>query len=651
MSAPKTFAMLKKIIKVSLVIFAFATISFAQAPKIEKVEPPNWWASHTINPVRLLVRGENFQNASVKSPDGNLKVSNIRVNENGTYVFFDVDISKDAKVGKYQFEVSNNNGKTLIPFEISPPLDAKTNFQGITNEDIIYLIMPDRFANGDTSNDAPNGSPKEANDRNNSRAWHGGDFKGVTSKLPYLKELGVTAIWLTPWYNNPDDVTNCDKPWCPNTNYHGYHAIDYYSVENRFGSMEDLREMIREAHKMGIKVVQDQVANHVGIQHVWSKNPPLKNWFSPYSQNTFNNSVLLSPNASEAERKNLLEGWFNELLPDLNQYEPEVKKYEIQNAVWWVGMTGVDGIRQDTIQYMPREFIRDWSVAIKKQYPNFWMVGEVFEEDSAQTSFFQGGKAGWDGIDTKLPSVFDFKLWRTSQAVFTGKKPARALRDILKYDGLYPDINNVVLLENNHDTDRFMSLEGATKEGAKLHTAFVLATRGIPQLYYGEEILMTGGHDPDNRKDFQGGWAEDKVNKFTKAGRTADEQEMFEWTRRWILFRKSHKSWQSGQTIDLYYDNETYVFARNSVCKPLCDLPFVFAFNSSDAEKIVPISADEFLPKDGEKLGSGKNYTYLESYTTNERVNAKNGKFYLTLPPKSAMVFEGNFATVVKTGD
>lgn len=637
----------KTLLQTGSLIFAFALVIFAQTPKIEKVEPPNWWAGHTINPVRLMVRGQNFKTASVRSLDKNLKVSNTRVNDTGTYIFFDVEISKDAKVGKYQFEVSTQNGKAIIPFEISPTFDSKTNFQGISNDDIIYLIMPDRFANGDPSNDKPDGIAKEANDRNNSRAWHGGDLRGITSKLTYLKELGVTAIWLTPWYDNPDVVVNCDKPWCPNTNYHGYHAIDYYGVENRFGSMADLQEMIREAHKIGIKVIQDQVANHVGLQHVWSKNPPLENWFSPYSPNTFNNSVLLSPNASETERKNLLEGWFNELLPDNNHYDPEVSRYQIQNAVWWIGMTGIDGIRQDTIQYMPREFIRDWSVAIKKQYPRFWMVGEVFERDSAQTSFFQGGKTGWDGIDTKLPAVFDFKLWETSQEVFTGKKPARALRDVLKYDGLYPDINNVVVLENNHDTDRFMSLPGATKEGAKLHTAFVLATRGIPQLYYGEEILMTGGHDPDNRKDFQGGWVSDKVNKFTKAGRTADEQEMFEWTQKWINLRKTNPALKKGKTVDLFYDEQAYVFEKKYL-----DRQIVIAINSSTIEKNVKITPD--IDKD-DNLLCFKNGVGIENFADsikfepektkatingNQCFNTSENEFGFSIPSKSIVVFE-----------
>ncbi len=532
-----------------------ATAAFAQTPVVEKVEPPNWWAGHTINPVRVMVRGRNFGRAAVRSVKDSLKPSNIRVNPRGDYLFFDVTINADTKPGAYSFEVSTPAGRTLVPFEISRPLLTCSKSESVSSDDVIYLIMTDRFADGDVSNN------KDV-DRKNPRAWHGGDFKGITKRIPYLKDLGITAIWLTPWYDNPDEANQCDKPWCPNTNYHGYHAIDYYGVENHFGTFADLRELIRECHRNGIKIIQDQVANHVGIQHPWAKNPPLDNWFSQFSQNSFNNSVLLSPNASNAERDNLLNGWFNELLPDLNQNEPEVARYEIQNALWWIGMTGIDGIRQDTIQYMPREFIRDWSAAILKQYPNYYLVGEVFERDSAQTAFFQGGKSGWDGIDTKLPSVFDFKLWETSQEVFTGKKPIRALRDVLKYDGLYSNINNVTTLANNHDTDRFMSLPGATLEGAMMHTAFMLSARGIPQLYYGEEFGMTGGHDPDNRKDFPGGFLGDARNAFTKEGRTADEQRMFEEVQAWIEIRKKFQALKSGETVDLRYDDESYVFAR-----------------------------------------------------------------------------------------
>jgi glycosidase len=602
-----------------LTAYCLLLTAYAQ-PKVEKVEPPNWWANHSINPVRLLVRGENFQNAKVISKNPTLKVSNIRINSRADYLFFDVTIPPTAKVGKHEFEVSTDKGKTTVPFEILP---TPKQPQNITNNDVIYLIMTDRFANGDRSND------KEI-DRQNPRAWHGGDFKGITKNLPYLKELGITAIWLTPWYDNSDVMTTCDKPWCPMASYHGYGAIDLYGVENHFGTMQDLREMIETAQKNGIKVIQDQVANHVGFRHPWMEKPPLENWFPPFVQTRFNNSALLSPNASQAEIDNTLKGWFDFSLPDLNYDEPEVAKYEIQNALWWIGMTGINGIRQDTIQYVPRKFIREWSDAILKQYPNYYLVGEVFERDSIHTAFFQGGKTGWDGIDTNLPSVFDFKLWETSQEVFTGKKPARALRDVLKYDGLYPNINRVTTLTNNHDTDRFMSLTGATKEGAKLHVAFMLATRGIPQLYYGEEILMTGGHDPDNRKDFPGGWTEDTRSTFTKEGRTTDEQEMFEWVQKWIKVRTG------GKTIDWFYDESVYVFERRTCQHGECRN--LFGFNNSSEEKTVLLKITPTF-----HLGMGAHLSPLIAENSKVKILKKEQNIWeieLTIPARSAVAYQ-----------
>jgi neopullulanase len=625
------FSLRKKISLLLVVFGVFLTIS-AQ-PKVEKIEPPNWWSNHSLNTVRVLVRGENFQNAKIFSKNKTLKVSNIRVNKNATYLFFDVTIPNNTKPTKYEFEVVTEKGKSLIPFEILPMPKSPNN---ITNEDIIYLIMTDRFDNGDTSND-------KNIDKTNPRMWHGGDFRGIINRLDYLKELGITAIWLTPWYDNSDEIITCDKPWCPMSSYHGYGAIDYYGVENHFGNLDDLKELINKANAKGIKVVQDQVANHVSYRHVWLKNPPLENWITPFQQNTFNNSVLLSPNGSPTERNNLINGWFDFSLPDMNYDEPEVVKYEIQNALWWIGITGINGIRQDTIQYMPRPFIKQWSEAILKQYPNYYLVGEIKKEDSAHTAFFQGGKAGWDGVDTKLPSVFDFKLWETSNEVFSGKKPMRALREVLNYDGLYPNINLVTTLTGNHDTDRFMSWRGATKEGAKLHLAFTLATRGIPHLYYGDEVLMTGGHDPDNRKDF---------TKFDKQSRTADEQEMFEWTQKWIKLRKENLALQKGKTIDLFYDDDVYVFVRDSVCEPICkSSPIIIAINNSNEIKTLEISTDNFLPKDGEKSGNETIKTYLQPYWNKSmRIEKTLGKFKISLQPKSISVYEASFMEVGYTG-
>jgi glycosidase len=591
-----------------------AVVFAIQGPSVTKVDPPSWWANHTINPVRLLVRGTNLNGARVSSDNPALRVSRVFVNQRGTYLFVDVDISRSARPGKYSLLVQTPSGRSNIPFNIEPPLDPRSNFQGITTDDVIYLIMIDRFADGDPSNNAPAGSPREANDRNNPRGYHGGDLRGIINQLPYLKELGVTAVWLTPWYDNWNGLNRCDKPWCPNTYYHGYHAIDYYAVEDHFGDLATLRELVQKAHTLGIKIIQDQVANHVGSQHPWVNDSPLPQWFhgtlAQHQLNSFRNRVLLSPHSHERDRRNVLDGWFSDDLPDMNQDEPEVARYEIQNALWWVGITGIDGVRQDTIQFMPRTFIRAWSDALHRQYPKLWMVGEVFERDAAQTAFFIGGHKGWDGIDTKLDSVFDFSLWNMSLAVFTNKRPMWSLSNHLKYDALYPDPSKVTVLANNHDVMRFMSLDDATTAGAMMHTAFVLSVRGIPQLYYGEEIGMEGKEDPDNRRDFP-------VEAFKAAGRKPKEREMFDWTRAWISLRREHPAMRSGRLIDLFSDDEAYVFARQ-----LGDEMVIVAFNRDSKNKRVT-----FAVKDGARF---------EPLIGNVTARVVNGEAELELRPQSA---------------
>jgi glycosidase len=546
---------------------SLSTNTTTTAPVVDKVEPPNWWAAHTINPVRLLVRGTNLLGARVTTTRKETSPGTPLVNSAGTYLFVSVTVDAAARPGDYPLTLETDTGRTTIPSRLNAPLDPSVNFQGVTTDDVIYLIMPDRFSNGDRSNDMPVGAPREASDRRNPRAWHGGDFRGIINHLSYLKELGVTALWLTPWYDNWNGLNVCDKPWCPNTYYHGYHADDYYGVEDRFGTMETLRELVSKAHALGLKVIQDQVANHVGSLHPWAAEPPLQDWFhgtnARHELNMFNNSSLLSPNANPIERRNTLDGWFSDELPDMNQEEPEVARYLIQNALWWVEMTGIDGIRQDTIQYMPRTFIRDLSHALHRQHPRLRMVGEVFERDAAHTAFFIGGHTGWDGINTELDSVFDFALWQASCDVFTNKQPVRHLRDVLKYDALYPDPLRLTTLTGNHDTRRFLSLEGATLEGMMLHTAFTLTVRGTPQLYYGDEIGMEGGDDPDNRRDFPGGFPDDPRSAFEARGRNPTEQRMYEWTRDWLRLRREHPALQRGRLIDLLYTDDAYVYARS----------------------------------------------------------------------------------------
>lgn len=602
----------------------------ASAPLVTKVEPPSWWINHSINPVRLLIRGTNLIEAKVRGTRPQTLVSEVRVNRNGTYLFVNVRINAAARPGDYPLVIETPRGIATVPFRLNPPLAAVENFQGINTDDVIYLIMTDRFSDGDPVNNLPAGTPPAAFDRRNSRAYHGGDFRGVINHLQYFKELGVTALWLTPWYDNWNGVNNCDKAWCPSTYYHGYHATDYYGVEDHFGNMNTLRELVEKAHTLGLKVIQDQVANHIGSHHPWANDPPLDSWFHGTMQNhlleKFQNSVLLSPHANQEEVRNTLDGWFSDDMPDMNQDEPEVARYEIQNSLWWVGMTGIDGIRQDTIQYIPRFFIRDLENALHRQYPRMWMVGEVFERDAAQTAFFIGGRPGWDGIDTKLDSDFDFSLWNVSLDVFTGKKPVRALRDQLKYDALYPDPSRVTTMVNNHDTSRFMSLEGATVEGAMLHNAFMLTTRGTPQLYSGEEIAMEGKEDPDNRRDFPGGFPGDKHNAFLASQRTAREQRMWQWTHDWIELRREHSAIRDGRLIELFYDDDAYVYARVDAKETL-----IIAINRSAEEKKIRISAAAINMRDGADL------TPLRGSPKNAR--ATRGEVTLLVPARMAVAY------------
>jgi glycosidase len=599
-------------------------------PRVEKVEPPSWWAGHTVNPVRVLIRGRNLRQLFA-GRDSPFEVSNQKTDAAHTYLFADVRINPDARPGDYELTVSSGVGTAPVPFRIDRPLDPATHFRGITNDDVIYLIMPDRFADGDRTNNAPADAPPEANDRRNPRAWHGGDLRGVIDRLPYLKELGVTAIWMTPWYDNWNGLNRCDKPWCPNTYYHGYHAIDYYAVEDRFGTLETLRELVEKAHALGLKVIQDQVANHVGSQHEWVKRPPLPDWFhgtpANHMRNPFRGDMLLSPHAPEAERRKTLDGWFSDDLPDMNQEQAEVARYEIQNSLWWVGVTGIDGIRQDTVQYMPRFFIRDLNSALDRQHPSMWMVGEAWNEDPVHTSFFVGGRAGWDGIDTRMDAVFDFPAWDVSRNVFTGKRPASDLRHVLRSDSLYPDPRQLVTMANNHDTRRFMSLPGATLEGAMLHLAYTLTIRGTPQLYAGEEIAMEGGDDPDNRRDFPGGFPGDARNAFERAGRTGAEQRMYEWTRDLLRVRRQSTALRRGALLDLYFDEDAYAYARRDAGETV-----VVALNRAAAPKELTIPAAYLDLRDGARLEP--------LLVAKDRPAVGGGSLKLTVPAKSAVFYK-----------
>jgi len=350
-----------------LIGWASSTVLSADSPAVARVEPPGWWAGHTHNPVRLLISGEGFAGARVEVPSG-FVASNLRVSENGHYLFVDLRIPPAARPGSLALRVVNQSGAARVPFELLSPVAREGRFQGFTTDDVIYLLMPDRFANGDPSNDDPNISPG-LTDRSRPRDYHGGDLQGVIDRLDYLQDLGVTTLWLTPWYDNANHANHFEKygrdnklssKGTPSTDYHGYGAVDFYGVEEHFGDLDLVREFVSQAQARGMKVVQDQVANHTGPSHPWVADPPTATWYNGTPSNHLANSwkiwTTTTPNPPPDQLQSTLQGWFIDILPDLNQNDPEVATYLIENSLWWLGVTGADAVRQDTLPYVPRRY-------------------------------------------------------------------------------------------------------------------------------------------------------------------------------------------------------------------------------------------------------------------------------------------------------
>ena len=535
------------------------------APQVAAVEPPSWWQSSAHNPVRLLVHGTDLAGATLSAGPG-VRVGKAKVSARGTYALFDVSIGRGAKPGDAGLRLRTASGTAPVPFEILPPLRRTGRFAGFSNDDFVYLAMPDRFANGDPANDNPQRSPG-LTDRNEPRRYHGGDLAGIAARLPYLRDLGVTALWLNPWYDNtdvPNEVQAVDGK--PIADYHGYGATGFYAVEEHFGDLASLRDLVEKAHAAGIKVIQDQVANHTGPQHPWAQDPPTPTWLhgtpKAHLDETWQTWTPADPHAGPGLRRETLDGWFVNVLPDINQDDPEAARYVIQNTLWWVGVLGLDGIRQDTWPYVPRAFWRDWNAAIRAEFPLVRVVGEMWDGNPALVAFFQGGRAGFDGIDTGVFSLFDFPLYYKIRDAFIAKKPLKELAMALSYDRLYPAADNLVTFLGNHDVPRFMGEKDATVAGLRRAYTFLMTTRGIPMVYYGDEIGMPGGADPDNRRDFPGGFPGDGRDAFTAAGRTADENAVFDHLKNLARLRAATPALRRGRLVNLLAADDAYVYAR-----------------------------------------------------------------------------------------
>ncbi|HWT01079.1 MAG TPA: alpha-amylase family glycosyl hydrolase [Pyrinomonadaceae bacterium] len=613
----------------ALLLCVVSTCPAQNSPAVLKVEPPNWWAGHSINPVRVLIRGRNLTGARVAAVGEGLRTGLVRVNAAGTYVFVDVVIDPQAKPGRRALRLTTAGGAADAPFEISQPLARAGRFQGFSTDDVLYLIMPDRFSDGDPNNNDPPVS-RGLYDRAHKFRYHGGDLQGIINRLPYLKDLGVTALWLTPWYDNvnhPDEIEK--KEGGATTGFHGYGAIDFYGVEEHFGTLAKLRELVDEAHEQGIKIIQDQVANHTGPYHPWVEDTPTPTWYNGTKENhlanVFQTWVLHDPRAEEKIRRETMEGWFLNFLPDLNQHDEEVERYIIQNTLWWIGVTGLDGIRQDTWQYVPNSFWHKWTAAIKREYPNFRVVGEVKDGDQAHVSFFQGGAVRFDGVDSGLDTLLDFPLFYQIRHAFAEGKKLDEVPKALAKDYIYEDPEILVTLLGGHDDKRFMSEEGATVTGLKLAHTLLLTTRGIPQLYYGDEIAMTGADEPMARQDFPGGFPGDRRNAFTRAGRTAEEQDLFEHVRRMNRLHAELEPLRRGGLVNLHVAAQQYAYARTTRGASV-----LVAINNDTKPAAFDLDAARANLEEGARL--------TDRLELSQNVRVADGRIKLTLPARSASV-------------
>jgi neopullulanase len=607
------------------------------APAVTKVEPPNWWVGLTPE-VMLLLSGHDLEATHVVCNLPTLRVSRTQATAGGNYLFIWLKIGTDTKSGTAVCRIAAPKGTTSFELPLAARAPTVGKFQGLSQDDVMYLIMPDRFANGDPRNDEPAEAPG-SHDRSKPRAYHGGDLLGIQNHLPYLKDLGVTTLWLTPIVKNG-----------ATQDYHGYGTVDLYAVDPHLGVVKDYQDLVAAAHKQEMKIFFDFVPNHVGPKHPWVSNPPLPDWFhgtlqhhvdsfSPLKGSFYGKAggqaigndpfeSLVDPHASMRMKRNLTEGWFFGILPDMNTENQVVEQYLLQNSIWWAELSGLDGFRIDTFPYVGRKFWADWHTGLRRLYPYLTTIGEVFHPDPTVTSFFVGGERRYDGIDSGLSTVFDFPMFFTLRDVLLRGVPTGRIADVLRHDALYVHPAMLVPFFANHDVPRFASAEGSSPAKLKLAFGLTLMLRGIPEIYYGDEIGMPGGGDPDNRRDFPGGWTGDANDAFTQSGRTRDQQEIFSCVQSLLRFRREHPALRSGQLWHLASDESSYVFSRESEEERI-----VVAFNNADQPRELRIPLADTPAQKSAAIG----LLFGEA-----RAELVGKEIHVTMPAQSLSIFSLN---------
>ena len=546
-----------------LLLCASLNTGYAQI-EIERIDPPCWWTGMENRELQIMLYGKDIADCDTQIEHPGVSLTKAVALESKNYLFLYLDIAPETQPGNFDIRLSRKGKTQTLRYTLHKRSMPGEERKGFDASDVLYLIMPDRFADGDpATNVIPSMRFPAPVNRQDPNARHGGDLQGIARHLDYIEDLGVTAIWLNPVLEND----------MPGGSYHGYATTDYYRVDPRFGSNEYYRGLIAECHKRGLKVVMDMIFNHCGDQHIWFLDRPSHDWFNfpdGYRQTSYRLTPHFDPYASQYDRSMTVEGWFVESMPDLNQHNPHLMKYLTQNSIWWIEFAGIDGIRMDTHPYVFFDSMSEWCAAIDREYPHFNIVGECWYGTEAGSAYWQENSILDSRRNSHLKSVMDFPLQGIAHEAFTSPTDSwgglNLVYDHIALDFMYANPMNVLTFLDNHDTDRFLLSEPRNLGFYKQAVAFLLTTRGIPQIYYGTEILMHGSKQQSDglvRLDFPGGFPGDTVNDFLPQDRTPLQNEAFDFCRTLLKWRQNNPCLSHGEMTHFMPNNGLYLYRRS----------------------------------------------------------------------------------------
>lgn len=549
-------------LKLLIISIAFSIASFAL--NVDRVEPMFWWVGMKNPSVQLMIHGEGIAMSEISLNYPGVTIKSVSHQDNPNYVFINLNIAPEAKAGTFPIQFRKSKKElTSYNFELLQREPGSANRKGFDASDVIYLITPDRFANGNPANDAVAGM-KELPNRTDKNGRHGGDIQGIKNSLDYISEMGFTSVWLNPVLEN--NMTQ--------VSYHGYSTTDFYKVDPRYGSNQEYREFAKTVHQKGMKLMMDMIFNHIGSEHWWMNDMPSADWLNNYPNykiSTHRRTVNQDPHASEVDKRAMADGWFVPSMPDLNQRNPFMANYLIQNSIWWTEYLGLDGIRMDTYPYPDKNMMAEWTKRMLEEYPGFYIVGEEWSMNPAIVAYWQKGKINQDGYVSYLPGLMDFPL---NSAVFQSLKSPETwssglitLYEALSNDFLYADPSKLVIFPDNHDMSRFYTQLGENFDLLKMGIAYYATTRGIPQIFYGTEILMSNPGTEEHgviRSDFPGGWNGDQVNAFTGVGLSEKQKQAQDFFRKVLNWRKTSEVVHSGKLIHFAPVDGVYVYFRTN---------------------------------------------------------------------------------------